>query len=44
MIPLARMSVTLLLDKADWDDVSVGGIPKGFEHRLSERYEVIKRE
>ena len=38
------MSMMLLMVKTDLDAVSVGGVPKGFEHRLSKRYEVVKRE
>ena len=38
------MGLFLPLTKTDSDDVSVGGVPQGFEHRLSKKYEVVKRE
>lgn len=32
-------------DYADLSDgLFVGGVPKGFEHKLSPRYEVVERE
>lgn len=33
-----------MLSNADLNNVFVGGVPKGFEHRLSRRYEVVERE
>lgn len=33
----------LLLDQTAMDDVPVGGVPKGFEHWLSNGYEVVER-
>ena len=44
VIPWARMNAVVPLNKTDADDDCVGGVPKGFEHRLSKWYEVVKRE
>ena len=39
-----QLNTIVLLNKTNLKYVSVGGVPKGFEHRLSKRFEVVERE